>query len=86
MKFAFIRDHRREFPVEALCDVLGVSRGGFYAWDRRPASARDLRRAELAAKVRETHAESRSPSTAPRACIAPSSRRAWPAARTRWPG
>ena len=66
MKFAFIRDHRREFPVEALCDVLGVSRSGFYAWDHRPASVRDLRRAELAAKVRETHAESRSIYGSPR--------------------
>lgn len=66
MKFALIRDHRRESPVEALCDVLGVSRGGFYAWGRRPASACDLRRAELGAKVRETHAESRSTYGSPR--------------------
>lgn len=58
MKFAFIRDHRHEFPVEALCDALGVSRSGFYARDRRPPSARDARRAELAAKVRQAHADS----------------------------
>jgi transposase-like protein len=35
VKFAFIRDHQAEFPVEVLCDVLEVSRSGFYAC--RPA-------------------------------------------------
>jgi putative transposase len=58
VRFAFIRDHRREFPIEALRDALGVSRSGFYARDRRPPSARDARRAELAAKVRQAHAAS----------------------------
>ena len=36
MKFAFIRDHQGEFPVDLLCGVLGVSRSGYYAW-RVPA-------------------------------------------------
>lgn len=66
MKFAFVRDHRHEFPVEVLCDVLGVSRSGYYAWHGRPPSARDARRAELAAEVREAHAESHSIYGSPR--------------------
>ncbi len=37
VKFAFIRDHRAESPVEVLCQILKVSRGGYYAWSRRPA-------------------------------------------------
>ena len=60
MRFAFVRDHRAEFPVEVLCDVLKVSRGGFYAWTRRPPSPASLRRGGLVAQIRETHGESRS--------------------------
>ncbi|MGB0722706.1 MAG: DDE-type integrase/transposase/recombinase [Gammaproteobacteria bacterium] len=31
---------RTDFPVKTLCDVLGVSRSGFYAWERREPSVR----------------------------------------------
>ena len=32
---AFIQAHRGEHPVRRLCQVLGVSRAGYYAWHRR---------------------------------------------------
>jgi hypothetical protein len=35
-----------------LCEALGVSRGGFYAWLTRPRSQRSRRDEELGAKVR----------------------------------
>jgi putative transposase len=35
-----------------LCEALGVSRGGFYAWLRRPRSQRSRSDEELGAKVR----------------------------------
>jgi len=60
VKFAFIRaELAGPYPVELACDVLGVSRSGYYAWRDRPASARAARRAELAAKVRAAHAANR---------------------------
>lgn len=59
MIFAFIREHRRHYPVRVLCEVLGVSHGGFYAWLERPASAREVRRRELAEKVRVVHEKNR---------------------------
>lgn len=31
-KFAFIEAHCSEFRVEKMCEVLGVSRSGFYKW------------------------------------------------------
>jgi hypothetical protein len=35
-----------------LCEALGVSRGGFYAWLTRPRSQRSRSDEELGAKVR----------------------------------
>ena len=52
MKFAFIAKHRGIWPAEWLCGALGVSRGGFYGWLRRPSSERSRSNEELGAKVR----------------------------------
>ncbi len=66
MKFAFIRDHKAEFPIEVLCDVLKVSRSGYYAWTRRPPSPAALRRDRLVTAIREAHAASRATYGSPR--------------------
>ena len=57
MKFAFVRDHRRFWPVGVICRVLKVSRSGFYAWRKRPPSARARRQQELLEKIRVAHRE-----------------------------
>lgn len=36
MKFGFVAKHRGVWPVGLMCEALGVSRGGFYAWVTRP--------------------------------------------------
>ncbi len=66
MRFAFVRDHRGRWPVEVLCDVLKVSRSGFYAWSRRGPSRAATRRLELAAEIRRVHEESRRTYGSPR--------------------
>ena len=66
MRFAFIRDHKAAFPVAALCKALKVSRGGYYAWSRRPPSPSAVRRGELVAAIRRAHTESRSTYGSPR--------------------
>lgn len=66
MRFAFIRDHKAEFPVEVLCDALKVSRSGYYAWSRRPPSPAALRRGRLVAEIRRAHGESRATYGSPR--------------------
>jgi transposase InsO family protein len=58
-----------DWPVAAMCDVLGVSRSGYYAWRDRPASAAATRRAELAAQVKAAHADSRGAYGSPRVAI-----------------
>jgi hypothetical protein len=40
MRFRFIEDRRADYPVTILCDVLGVSPAGYYAWRSRPESRR----------------------------------------------
>ena len=40
MKFGFIAKHRGVWPVRWLCEALGVSPSGFYAWLSRSPSAR----------------------------------------------
>lgn len=44
--------------MEVMCDVLEVSRSGFYAWLDRPASPRHQRHRELLAAIRQSHQES----------------------------
>jgi putative transposase len=67
VKFAFIKGHLSpDFPVEVACEVLEVSRSGYYAWLERPASARDRRREELTRKVKQVHEENRGVYGSPR--------------------
>jgi putative transposase len=50
--FAFIAKHRGIWPAEWLCEALGVSRAGFYAWRTRPPSARARADEQLLHRVR----------------------------------
>src|SRR5262249_56458277 len=52
VKFGFIAKHRGIWAVEWMCGALGVSRGGFYAWLRRPPSERSRTDEALSTKVR----------------------------------
>jgi transposase InsO family protein len=70
VKFAFIEEHLTEFPVDVSCDVLAVSRSGYYAWLSRPQSARAQRREELAAKIAAVHEHNRRVYGSPRVCQA----------------
>ena len=66
MKFSFIAAKKAEFPVAALCRVLGVSRQGFYASQGRPEAARAVEERRLRVLVREAHERSRKTYGSPR--------------------
>ena len=52
MKFAFIAKHRGIWPAGWLCEALGVSRAGFYAWRTRSPSVRTRTDEQLLIRVR----------------------------------
>lgn len=49
MKFEWIYQHRQEpnWQIQAMCDILQVSRSGYYAWIEREPSPQAQRRVEL---------------------------------------
>ena len=55
MRFAFIEEHREEWPIAVQCFVLNVSRSGFYAWRGREPSATQRRQESLTETIREIH-------------------------------
>jgi len=55
-----------EHSIRLLCDLLGVSRSGYYRWQRQPTSARKRRDAELSAQIAAAHRRGRGAYGAPR--------------------
>jgi putative transposase len=58
MIFGFVAKHRGIWPVAFLCEALGVSRSGFYAWLTRRPSARSRRDEVLSGKIKSSFQES----------------------------
>jgi transposase InsO family protein len=56
MRFQFIRRHAQQFRVNVMCNVLQVSRGGYYAWCNRRPSAREEANQRLLALLRRLFA------------------------------
>ena len=57
MKFAFIHAEKALFPIAAMCRLLQVTRQGYYAYVRRPPSARVVADAELSEEIRRVFEE-----------------------------
>ncbi|OWK39438.1 Mobile element protein [Fimbriiglobus ruber] len=57
MRYAVIDDHAGEWAVTRMCDVLGVSTAGYYAWRARDASPQQQRRETLTAAIAAVHAQ-----------------------------
>ncbi len=52
MRFRFIRDHADEFRVSKMCQVLCVSRSGYFAWRGRDVSTRAAANRRLVFEMR----------------------------------
>jgi putative transposase len=66
VKYLFIAAQKAFYAIAILCDVLGVSRSGYYAWSKRPTPARTKADAVLKAQISAVHAKSRSTYGSPR--------------------
>jgi putative transposase len=64
--FAFIDAEKEKYPVGILCDTLGVSRAGYYAYAGRAPSPRTTRDTELGVQIADIHAQSRQAYGSPR--------------------
>ena len=58
MKYAWITRHRDSYPVSTMCDVLAVSKSGYYASLDRQPSPRAQRRGRIDEAVRQVHTTS----------------------------
>lgn len=66
MKYRFIDDHRHQYPVRTMCQLLEVSHSGFYAWCVRPLSERTIDNQRLLGLIRASYAASHGVYGAPR--------------------
>src|SRR2546428_12711610 len=66
MSFRLIEAERAQHAVSLLCSVLGVTRAGFYAWKRRPPSARELQDRQLLQLIGRIHEQSKETYGVPR--------------------
>jgi len=51
MKYEFIAKHQGQFAIDVCCDVLQVSRSGYYDWHKRKPSNRELSNRNLDARI-----------------------------------
>src|ERR1700726_2949278 len=66
MRFRLIEDQREMFPVRVMCDVMGVSPAGYYAWRGQPESPGKAANRALLTGIQRVHAAHRGRYGAPR--------------------
>ena len=66
MKYAFIREHESQFEVGLMCQMLKVSRSGYYAFCNRKPSGRQQANQSLDAEIKEIYRDHRGRYGAPR--------------------
>jgi putative transposase len=57
--YRIISAERASFPVSVMCEILGVSKSGFHAWEHRAPSDRALSDAWLTSRIKEVHENAR---------------------------
>ena len=64
--FRFIDAEKTSFPIAFMCQRLGVSPAGYYAWKQRPPSRRAITDTRITTLIHQIHAGSRGTYGAPR--------------------
>jgi putative transposase len=66
MIYQFIEKNRQSFSIERLCQVLGIARSAYYAWEKRGPSQREQENRALIEHIRRIHQLSRKTYGSPR--------------------
>ena len=66
MKYAWIDSQRHEYPLQALCGLLGVSTSGYADWKAGGGPTQWLSDGQLLMLIRSIHAESKQAYGSPR--------------------
>ena len=66
MRYKYIQEHRQEFTVKRMCEVLGVTRSGYYAWRCEKVGLRELENQVLVEQIRVEYKMSRQTYGSPR--------------------
>jgi putative transposase len=64
--FQLVDAEKAHYPVAVLCEVLEVSRSGYYDWRKRPSCERSKADAQLAVQIAAAHTKSRKRYGSPR--------------------
>ena len=59
MQYRFIQEHEADCSVHEVCECLGLSRGGYYAWRGRGTSRRAKDDAVYKEAIRGVHKRAR---------------------------
>lgn len=57
MKYAFIQSQQDQYAISRLCDLLEVSTSGYYDWQARSPSARELSNRRLDTKIQVIYSQ-----------------------------
>jgi transposase InsO family protein len=66
MRYQYIREHRQEFSVKRMCQLLGVTRSGYYAWQPEKPGPREVENRVLVEQIRVEYKRSRQTYGSPR--------------------
>jgi putative transposase len=53
-----VEAEKGNYPIEMMCDLLKVSRSGYYAWLERPESKRTTENEILSGHIQQIHTDS----------------------------
>jgi putative transposase len=59
VKYRFIKEHHKDYPVSLLCNMLEVKRAGYYKWQKGKTRGRRIAEMKLLSLIRKYHWESR---------------------------
>jgi transposase InsO family protein len=66
MKYRVIRENAKQYSIEEMCQLLQVSRSGYYEWNKRGESRRRKQDKQLAVIIRTIYEQSKGRYGSPR--------------------